>query len=155
MARTLVWPKVCSTWIMVWTTVWPTVCTTVWPIVWTTVWQRFFSFWPIFRRKSVQPGQWWSKSVWSGHGLESLFGLGKFCSCWPIPVFGYGRSGQCFICVWSVWPMPVLGRGRHPGYPLRGLHFYSRVPMVCINQFSLISQQICWFLSIYQIKNAE
>ena len=86
MARTLVWPKVCSTWPMVWTTVWPTVCTTVWPIVWTTVWQWFFSFWPIVRRKSVQSDQYLSLG---------MVGLANAS-------FAYGRSGQCLSWVADV-----------------------------------------------------
>ena len=78
---------------------------------------------------SVRSGQWPGESLFSlangGQSLfnlanrgQSLFGLangGQSLFGLAIPIFGYGRSGQCLSWVWSVWSMPVLGRGLHSG----------------------------------------
>ena len=70
MVWTTVWPEVCQVWPMVWTRVWPT--------VWTTVWPWFCSVWPMVWRKSVQSGQWWSKSVGLANTYQCLFWVADF-----------------------------------------------------------------------------
>ena len=86
----MVWPKVCS--------VWPLILTTIWRMVWTTIWPKVCSVCPMvwtksgqsgrWCPKSVQSGQWWPKYARSGQYLSlGIVGLANAC-------FGYGRSGQ-------------------------------------------------------------
>ena len=108
---TRVWPKVCSVWPLILTTVWRM----VWPTVWTLVWPRVCSVWPLVWT-TVWPLVWttvWPKvcSVCQGsgqclvslaHGVQSLFSLANG---------GQSLLGLANTYLWvlSVWPMPVLG----------------------------------------------
>ena len=96
---------------------------------------------------SVRSGQWSGERLFClassdqslfglAQGGQSLFGLANtylwVWSVWPIPIFGYGWSGQylslgmvglanTYLWVWSVWPIPIFGYGRFGQYLSLGM----------------------------------